>query len=244
MRWLIRRWSEMMSGEAGTKAEWIHRVLGVSISPRPDPLSPDPLSMEYDRRWQLAQPRLLNVIKAQTGDTSRIRAVAAFVQESVESGQFKAALEGLDRLEPLLASGQTDASAPALSLVKLQQARLTWETTRATVRQYLRTLESSVLSFFEERSEFPTAQEAVRRFGEVTEELDEALIDSLDDALNEADPERRRELLDEARDCIEDYEDFVHTSDLVAAIDANPFTKVGIRDTVLSTAAQLRTALG
>jgi hypothetical protein len=48
----------------------------------------------------------------------------------------------------------------------------------------------------------------------------------------------------EARACIEDYEDFVHASDLVAGIDANPFTKVEIRSTVLRSTAQLRAALG
>jgi hypothetical protein len=238
-----------MSGEAVARAEWLHRVLGVSIPvgpslENPDPSSDDPLGIEYDRRWESTQPRLLNVLKAQTGDTGRIRAVAAFAQESAESGQFKAALDGLDRLELLLAAGQENAPAAGPSLVQLQRARLTWEATRATVRQYLRTLEALVLKFFDGRSEFPTAQAAVRRFAEVTDELDEALIDTLDDALNEADPERRRALLDDARDCIDDYEDFVRSSDLVAGIDANPFTKISIRDTVQGTAAQLRAALG
>lgn len=132
-------------------------------------------------------------------------------------------------------------SAP--SLVQLQRARLTWEATRATVRQQLRTLNNEVLQFFADRAELADAKSALRRFDEVLEALDEKLIDTLDGALNETDPVQQRAMYVEARACIRDYEDFVHTSDLVAGIDANPFTKVEIRATVERSAVQLRTAL-
>lgn len=88
------------------------------------------------------------------------------------------------------------------------------------------------------------AQTAVRRMDEIMEALDEDLTDTLDEALNETDPGRRREIQAEARLCVDDYLAFVRTSALVADLDANPFFKVDIRATVLRSVRQLHAELG
>jgi hypothetical protein len=240
-----------MSDAKATRAHWVKQVLGVQIASQPEQSGPDPLKAEYDRRWEALQPLMAKALSGGAAESTRIRAVSAWVQERGDSGQYVSALQGLDRLEPLLGIEKPVVRAPRPpvdpdslpSLVQMQQARLTWEATRAMVKQSLRGLEASVLAYFDGRSEFPKAQEAVNRFTEVTDELDDDLIDTLDDALNAEDPDQRRAYLDDACDCLDDYVDFVRSSDLVAGIDANPFTKVKIRDTVQTTAAQLRAAL-
>lgn len=241
-----------VTAERAHRAHWVRQVLGVRIASQPELSGPDPLKEEYERRWEALQPLMAETLSEGAAESTRIRAVSAWVQERGDSGQYVSALQGLDRLEPLLGIEKPVVRAPRPpvdpdslpSLVEMQRARLTWEATRATVKQYLRTLEASVLAYFDGLSDYPTAQQAVGRFTEVTDELDEDLIDTLDDALNAEDPDMRRAYLDDACDCLDDYVYFVRTSDLVAGIDANPFTKIKIRDTVQTTAAQLRTALG
>ena len=78
------------------------------------PLAPDALKAQYEQRLATMEPRVLAVLKAQTGDASKIRAVAEFVREKGDSQNYKAALAGMESLEKLLAaagSGQVQGQA-------------------------------------------------------------------------------------------------------------------------------------
>ncbi|MBV8379399.1 MAG: hypothetical protein JO369_01365 [Paucibacter sp.] len=79
----------------------------------PAPPLPDPLKPQFEKRWAAMEARVLAALKSGTGDVSKIRAVAEFVREKGEGGNYKAALQGMDSLEKLLPAAQTDgATAP------------------------------------------------------------------------------------------------------------------------------------
>ena len=81
--------------------------------PQAPPLPPDPLKAQYDKRMETMEPRVLAVLKAQTGDASKIRAVAEFVREKGDSQNYKAALAGMESLEKLLAAAGNVAAPTA-----------------------------------------------------------------------------------------------------------------------------------
>ena len=88
---------------------------GTPATPTAPQLVPDALKAQYELRLATMEPRVLAVLKAQTGDTSKIRAVAEFVREKGDGQNYKAALAGIESLEKLLAAagtGQVQAQVP------------------------------------------------------------------------------------------------------------------------------------
>ena len=88
--------------------------------PEAPPKPPDPLKAQYDKRMVTMEPRVLAVLKAQTGDASKIRAVADFVREKGDGGNYKAALAGMESLEKLLevaGNAATPTPGPATATV-------------------------------------------------------------------------------------------------------------------------------
>jgi len=71
-------------------------------TPPTAPPLPDPLKPQFEKRWVALEARVLAALKAGAGDVSKIRAVAEFVREKGEGGNYKAALQGADSLEKLL----------------------------------------------------------------------------------------------------------------------------------------------
>jgi len=204
-----------------------------------------PLIAQLRSRLLALGPRIRQAA-ASPAEKAAIFGLVTQLQQSLQRGEGEQSQALLKSLAQRLVEAGTSAGAPVriVSMVRLQQARLQWETTRATLRQRLRLLETKTLAFFADRPEFSRAQAAVGRLDEVMAALDEDLIDTLDDALNESDPARRLDIQAEALLCVEDYADFVRSSALVADLDANPFTPVDIRETVLRSAGQLHAALG
>ena len=77
------------------------------VTPTAPPLASDALKAQYAQRLATMEPRVLAVLKAQTGDASKIRAVAEFVREKGDGQNYKAALAGMESLEKLLAAAGT-----------------------------------------------------------------------------------------------------------------------------------------
>lgn len=102
------------------------------------PLRSDSLKADFDARMAALQPKVLEVLKAQVGDVSKIRAVAEFVHEKGESGQYKAALAGLDSLVKLLDSAGGIPAAPPMGAAVASEvapaAASSAETSRFNVR--------------------------------------------------------------------------------------------------------------
>jgi hypothetical protein len=62
----------------------------------------------WEERRAKVEPRLLEALKAQRGDVSRMRAVFAFADEKAGAGDYAKALQGLDQLEKLLGAPPAD----------------------------------------------------------------------------------------------------------------------------------------
>ena len=86
---------------------------GTPATPTAPALAPDALKAQYEQRLATMEPRVLAVLKAQTGDASKIRAVAEFVREKGDSQNYKAALAGMESLEKLLAAAGNVAAPTA-----------------------------------------------------------------------------------------------------------------------------------
>lgn len=96
-----------------------------SAIPTPPPMPPDQLKIQFDRRWPALEARVLERLKAGTGDVSKLRAVAEFVREKGEGGNYKAAVQGMDSLEKLLPTTAPAADVkPAIDPAAAFNARL------------------------------------------------------------------------------------------------------------------------
>jgi hypothetical protein len=71
----------------------------------------DPARAGYEKALAAIAPRLAQALKANVGDVTKIRALSQFAQGKAEASAFKAALQALQALEPLL--GGAPAAAPA-----------------------------------------------------------------------------------------------------------------------------------
>ena len=82
--------------------------------PEPPPLketvSTDPLKADFDKRWPGVERQVLDTLQRGVGDVSKLRAVAEFVREKGEGGNYKAALQGIESLLKLL--GSTGTAVP------------------------------------------------------------------------------------------------------------------------------------
>lgn len=67
----------------------------------------DPLQLAFEARLAELEPLLLSALKAQSGDASKLRAVADFAREKGRGGAFKPALQALEQLAKLLAAPPT-----------------------------------------------------------------------------------------------------------------------------------------
>lgn len=80
-------------------------------APIPQEPSAEELRARFEARSAQLTPLALAALKAQTGDVSKIRAVADFAREKGEGGNYKAGLSALDQLEKLLGLSQGEAAA-------------------------------------------------------------------------------------------------------------------------------------
>ena len=74
----------------------------------------DAAQLEYEKRWPAAEKRALELLRAGTGDVSKLRAVVSFVQGKVEGGNYAAAVQGIGSLEKLMGVEGTVPTAPPM----------------------------------------------------------------------------------------------------------------------------------
>ena len=75
----------------------------------------DPQQATFESRMAAIEPRVLAALRDQRGDVSKIRAVAAFVREKGDTGQYKAALGGMESLAKLLEAADGAPAAPPMA---------------------------------------------------------------------------------------------------------------------------------
>jgi hypothetical protein len=81
---------------------------------------------------------------------------------------------------------------------------------------------------------YKEAQAATRQLDAVLKTLDESLADKLDEGLNATDDATRSRINSQASALIAKYLSFIHTNDLMAEIDDNPFVPLSTQETLSS----------
>lgn len=76
-------------------------------------ISADPARAGYEEALAAIEPRVARALKANVGDTTKIRALSQFAQGKAEAGAFRAALQALQALEPLLGTAPAAADPTA-----------------------------------------------------------------------------------------------------------------------------------
>jgi hypothetical protein len=83
----------------------------------------DDKAAQWTERRKALEPQLIQALKENRGDTSKIRAIFAFAQEKAQAGDYGKALQGLDQLAVLLRQAGDGKSAAANGLAAWQAAR-------------------------------------------------------------------------------------------------------------------------
>ena len=157
----------------------------------------------------------------------------------------------LDRAEALLASAPAvPSAAPAARaaaapgrFVHQAKVRLGWQMARQKLSADLSALERAILDHYSTQPELADLAQRVRRFDTVLGTLDESLTDTLDAALNAADPGQRSALHEQARGILAGYTTYVRGEPLIAALDDNPFVPLTTHKTLLKTLQVLDNSL-
>jgi hypothetical protein len=148
----------------------------------PEPGAPDSdLAAQWAQRREALEPKLLQALKGQGGDAGKLRAVFQFALGKAETGQYAAALQGLNQLEKLLEKtgaeaealvSQTDApvspeadGSPAAPS-DLEAALKSWQNARILVVNQLRRLEAAV-----QKGNHPDAVWAIVRLESICKQL-------------------------------------------------------------------------
>ncbi|HEY4084271.1 MAG TPA: hypothetical protein VGM81_26585 [Burkholderiaceae bacterium] len=198
----------------------------------------------FKARLEALLPRLKPGLPG--ADVARAKATEAGVL--TRSRDWAGAARLLDEAEAALAAA-TVAAAPerprgtiAPSIV-YTQSRLAWLASRKKVEGELKKLEQAILARYKTSAALPAVTEGVRKLDRVLEVFDESLADTLDAALNAADPAVKQRFHEEARGIIRRYEDFLKTDPIVRELDANPFVPIAVQSTLTSTLSVLATKI-
>ena len=218
---------------------------------------------EFTRRLTALVPDLKQALAANSPGADQLKAMAAKAQALGKEKKYGEAMPVLQELEQMvaavLAKNGTPSTAPpqtsaptvddgkGFSIVNAQSSRLAWDATRKKVQSQLQELEKAILSAVETHNQDKTAEdeyemtevaEGTKQLYLILDELDTRLIDKLDEALN-ADGEARVALHKEAKEIINEYQQFVASDPLMAAIDNNGFFDSSIRKVVDGTLSVL-----
>jgi len=77
----------------------------------------DAAQVEFEKKWPDVEKRVLQMLQDRVGDASKLRAVAEFVREKGDAGNYAAALQGIGSLQKVMdAAGVADVpNAPRLT---------------------------------------------------------------------------------------------------------------------------------
>jgi hypothetical protein len=144
---------------------------------------------------------------------------------------------------PQAAKGNAEAAKG--NFVKMQQSRLIWVATRKKIAGEIAALKKEALDFFADDPEETKVVDALDQLDEILGQLDEGLVDTLDDLLQETDPAKHAELLAAAKEEIDRYTNYTKSSPLVQGLEGDtPFgTKLSISSTLNSTLKALQASL-
>ena len=126
------------------------------------------------------------------------------------------------------------------SKVAYAQSRLAWLRARQQIESEIDKLGGEIVSTYQSDGIAPELEKLFReRVSPVLATLDESLADKLDEVTNAADPAERTRLVGEARAIMQRYAAYVGRDKMITDLDGNPFVPLKIRQTILTTIADL-----
>jgi hypothetical protein len=173
--------------------------------------------------------------------------LAGAAQAHIKSEDYQAAAGSIEQLKQALAGGAAPTAEPTApqGVVGYAKSRLAWIKVRQNLEGDIRRLRAEIMATYEDEDP-STLGEIDKNYNEKTAPvllaLDEELAERLDDATNEADPEKRAALVDAARQSIARYQAFVTGDPVIADLDDNPFVPLAIGPTLNATLKTLAAA--
>jgi hypothetical protein len=196
---------------------------------------------------------LVERLAALAGGSTALRAqglkLAAAANDQLKSGDLAAAEStiaalrtALDTPSPPPGEAAQEAAAVSAGAVAYAKCRLIWLGSRKKVNSEIERLTQALAEAYRDEGIGDAVATLFRqRVAPVLDTFDESLADTLDDAINQTDPERRRAVVQSARAIIDSYQRYLASEPLVGRLDANPLIGLSIQAT-MSTALQALSA--
>jgi hypothetical protein len=130
-----------------------------------------------------------------------------------------------------------------VSNVVFTQSRLLWDSTRKSVQVELQAMEQKILHHCEtvnadpdSEFEYDSGEVAanVKQLYTLLEKLDTQLMDKLDEALNAADPQMRKEKQRQAKDILQRYQGVVNSDPLLESMAASTIAPSNMKQSILN----------
>ncbi len=198
--------------------------------------------------------QMAKVIAADPSQKDALMGLAKAAQLALGTNNLKTATDNMDALEAALANAPpidpnaptatAQKQAPAAGPVAYAKSRLAWLATRKKMEADLEALRKSIIEFYKDKDIVGDLDKRyAERVAPVLANLDESLADALDDATNASDPQKRSELVENSRQIIKKYQDFMASEPIFGELDANPFVPLAITQTMTATLATLASAI-
>jgi hypothetical protein len=219
--------------------------------PPPEAQKPDPAELQRQLAALIpkipvaaaADPTRLDTLKKLAVDATTNLKTGNLVYAATVIAQLAKALEGVAAGPSTTTPPPTAPTQPQASPsgpVAYGKARLAWLGVRKKMESDVEKLKAEILAHY-------AGNELVNQLGPayaakvapILASLDESLADKLDEAINAEDPKIRATLVQESKDKIKEYQDFVATNSVIADLDSNPFVPLAIQKTLTSTLATI-----
>jgi hypothetical protein len=223
---------------------------------QPPPTAPSqPAAPQLDpKALASALGQLVQAIpKVANGDANvqkSLAALATAADAGLRANDLPAALQGINALRRALAEAMDAAKlraqvgGGAVGPVVYAKSRLAWLAARKKMETDLETLRQRLIDHYKDAAIADDLDgRYAERVGPVLRNLDEELADTLDMAINETNPDKRKDLIEAARGVIKRYQDFVASEPIFGELDANPFVPLSVAKTMTATLTTLAAAV-
>jgi len=218
---------------------------GAPSAEAPPPPPAPPVAFDAVRFSNEMKRLVPEIAKASAADPTKAEAMkqsAADLVGAIKNKDADSATSAIKAIEALLSAAGVSPATPAApaaqpkeegSFVKMQKSRLLWDSARKRINSEVKSLKKAVEDEYGDDPEVTKIFDGLGELDEMLVKLDERLIDTLDDLLNATDPEKRAELLEDAKEQISDYIAYTQASKLVQALDGD--TPLGMKLSIGST---------
>ena len=242
---------------------------GIPAPPIPPRAPPQTPALDAAKLQQALAAQILRIPQVAGNNAdflAVLRKLAVDATTSLKTGNLNYAAAQIEQLKKQLDAGppastsQTSAppvqTAPppqqinvpgAAGAVAYGKSRLAWLAIRKKMESDIEKLRSEIVAHYAQQNDGNLVADIEKRYqekvGPVLVNLDESLADKLDDAVNATEANARSKLVQEARDIIGKYQQFVSGSQILADLDKNPFVPLAIQQTLTATLTTLSAAV-